>query len=75
MVSAAPRQGIELKLEIIRQGLKVETVAARCGVTRQHLGRVLNGHVEMYDKLARDLAFALKIKKERIWELWRGKAE
>lgn len=74
-MATAPKRGLELKLEIIRMGLTVTEVARRIGVSRYHLGRLLGGRVEMTDKLARDLAMALRIPKERIWQLWRGEEE
>lgn len=54
---------VDLKVEFLKRGLDIAEVARRCGVSRGHLSRVINGRVEMDDKLARDIAMATGIPK------------
>lgn len=57
---------LDLKAELVRRRLSVTEVARRCGVSRGHLSRVINGKAGLDDKLARDLAMATGIPKRVI---------
>lgn len=58
---------LELKAEFVKRNLSISKVAERCGVSRGHLSRVLNGKADMDDKLARDIAMATGIPKASVW--------
>ena len=57
---------LDLKVELVKRRLSVTEVARRCGVSRGHLSRVLNGKAEIDDKLARDIAMATGIPKRAV---------
>lgn len=65
-------KGMGLKLYLVEHGLTVAETARRAHMSSVWLSALLNGRAELTERRARDLAVALRIPKERIWQLWRG---
>ncbi len=51
----------DLKAELVRRGITQRELARRVGVSYWHVNDVINGHVVLTDRLARDISRATGI--------------